>query len=100
MHTPATERDDKGAVMYTTIMMPTGLATLTWWNTEVGWGCQYHKQSVGLCVFQGNLKSGHRAYTIDHYFTQHSSKAITLSKIKLLRYKREPKRQGQEINNA
>jgi hypothetical protein len=25
----------------------------------------YHKQSVGLGVFQGDLKSRHRAYTID-----------------------------------
>jgi hypothetical protein len=30
----------------------------------------YHKQSVGLGVFLGNLKSRHRTYTIDHYFTQ------------------------------
>jgi hypothetical protein len=29
MHTPATERDEKGAVAYTTLTMPTGLATLT-----------------------------------------------------------------------
>jgi hypothetical protein len=44
----------------------------------------YHKQSVGLGVFLGNLKSRHRTYTIDHYFTQRSSKAITQSKINLL----------------
>jgi hypothetical protein len=31
----------KGAIMYTTLTMPTGLATLTWWNTEVGRGCHY-----------------------------------------------------------
>jgi hypothetical protein len=58
----------------------------------------YHKQSVGLGVFQSNLKSRHRAYTINHYFTQRSSKAITQSKI--LRYERETLRQRQEINNA
>jgi hypothetical protein len=44
----------------------------------------YHKQSVGLGVFQGNLESRHRAYTIDHYFTQLSSKEITQNKINLL----------------
>jgi hypothetical protein len=49
----------------------------------------YHKQSVGLGEFQGNLKSRHRAYTIYHYFTLCSSKAITQSKINLLRYERE-----------
>jgi hypothetical protein len=32
MHTLATERNEKGAVKYTTLMMPIGLATLTWWN--------------------------------------------------------------------
>jgi hypothetical protein len=31
----------KGSVTYTTLTMPTGLATLTWWNTEVGRGCHY-----------------------------------------------------------
>jgi non-ribosomal peptide synthetase component E (peptide arylation enzyme) len=31
----------KGAVTYTTLTMPTGLATLTWWNTEAGRGCHY-----------------------------------------------------------
>jgi hypothetical protein len=43
MHTPATERDEKGigVVTYTTLTMPTGLDTLTWWNTEVGRGCHY-----------------------------------------------------------
>jgi hypothetical protein len=40
-HSPATERKEKGAVMYTTLTMPTGLATLMWWNTEVGRGCHY-----------------------------------------------------------
>jgi hypothetical protein len=38
MHTLATERDEKGAVTYTTLTMPTELATLMWWNTEVGRG--------------------------------------------------------------
>jgi hypothetical protein len=37
----------------------------------------YHKQSVGLGVFQGNLKPRHRANTINHYYTQRSRKAIT-----------------------
>jgi hypothetical protein len=41
MHTPAMERDEKGAITYTTLKMPTGLATLTWWNTEAGRGCHY-----------------------------------------------------------
>jgi hypothetical protein len=41
MHTPATVRDEKGAITYTTLMMPTGLATLTWWNTEAGRACHY-----------------------------------------------------------
>jgi hypothetical protein len=54
----------------------------------------YHKGFVGLGVFQGNLKSRHHAYTIDHYFTQRSSK------INLLRNEREMIRQRQEINNA
>jgi hypothetical protein len=44
----------------------------------------FHKQSMGLGVFQGNLKSRHHDYTNDHYFTQHSSKAITQSEINLL----------------
>jgi hypothetical protein len=30
MRTPVTERDEKGAVTYTTLMMHTGLASLTW----------------------------------------------------------------------
>jgi hypothetical protein len=34
----------------------------------------YHKRSVGLGVFQANLMSRHRAYTIDRYFTQRSTK--------------------------
>jgi hypothetical protein len=41
MHTLATERDEKGAVTYTTLMMPTVLSTLKWWNTEAGRGCHY-----------------------------------------------------------
>jgi hypothetical protein len=60
----------------------------------------YRKQSVGLGVFQGNLMSRHRAYTIDYYFTQRSSKAITQSKINILRYEQETISQRQEINNA
>jgi hypothetical protein len=31
----------KGTITYTTLTMPTGLATLTWWNTEAGQGCHY-----------------------------------------------------------
>jgi hypothetical protein len=84
MHTPATERNEKGVVTYTILTMPTGLATLTWWNTEAGLPAGYQKQYVGLGVFQGNLKSRHRAYTIDHYITLRSSKAITQGKINLL----------------
>jgi hypothetical protein len=35
------ESDEKGAITYTTLTMPTGLATLTWWNTEAGRGYHY-----------------------------------------------------------
>jgi hypothetical protein len=56
MHTLATERDEKGAVTYTTLTMPIGLATLTWWNTEVGQGCHYPpaatSSSWGLVYFK------------------------------------------------
>jgi hypothetical protein len=31
----------EGSVTYTTLTMPTGLATLTWWNTEAGRGFHY-----------------------------------------------------------
>jgi hypothetical protein len=41
MHTPATEREEKGAITYTTLTMLTGLATLTWWNIEAERGCHY-----------------------------------------------------------
>jgi hypothetical protein len=30
MHTLTTKRDEKGVVTYTTLKIPTGLATLTW----------------------------------------------------------------------
>jgi hypothetical protein len=53
-------------------------------RTGLSLPADYNKQSVGLGVFQGNLKSRHRAYTVNHYFTQRSSKAITQSKINLL----------------
>jgi hypothetical protein len=69
-------------------------------RTGVSLPAGFHKESVGLGVFQGNLKSRHHAYTIDHYFTQRSSKAITQSKKNLLRYERETIIQRQEINNA
>jgi hypothetical protein len=36
----------KGTVTYTTLTMPTGLATLTWWNTEAGQGCHYPPAST------------------------------------------------------
>jgi hypothetical protein len=69
-------------------------------RTGLSLPASYHKRSVGLGVFQGNLKSRHHAYTINHYFTQRSSKAITQSKINLLQNEREMIRQRQEINNA
>jgi hypothetical protein len=47
MHTPNTDRDEKGAVTYTTLTMPTGLDTLTWWNIEAGWGCHYSPATTG-----------------------------------------------------
>jgi hypothetical protein len=42
----AMERDEKGAVTYTTLTMPTGLAILLWWNIEAGRGCHYPPAST------------------------------------------------------
>jgi hypothetical protein len=102
MHTLATERDEKGNhyVHHSYDAYRTSHSHVVEYRGQTGLSLPagYHKQSVGLGVFQSNLKSRHRAYTIDHYFTQRSSKAITQSKI--LRYERETLRQTQEINNA
>jgi hypothetical protein len=88
MHTPTTERDEKGSryVHHSYDAYRTTNSHVVEYRGRTGLSlpASYHKQSVGLGVFQGNLKSRHRAYTIDHYFTQHSSKAITQSKINLL----------------
>jgi hypothetical protein len=44
-----------------------------------------YRGRTGLSLPAGYQKqSRHRAYTIDHYFTQRSSKAITQSKMNLL----------------
>jgi hypothetical protein len=102
MHTLATERDEKGNhyVHHSYDAYRTSHSHVVEYRGQTGLSLPagYHKQSVGLGVFQSNLKSRHRAYTLDHYFTQRSSKAITQSKI--LRYERETLRQTQEINNA